>query len=114
MDARSPERIDGIDLGTPREGELLPPRAFTSPAVYEAELRGIFEKSWVHVADAPELRRAGDFVTATVGRVPLVIVRGHDGALRGLVNACRHRGATVAEGAGNCGATLRCPYHGWS
>jgi choline monooxygenase len=111
MDARS---LDGIDLNAPPDGELLPPRAFTSPVVFDAELRAVFEKSWVHVADTPELRKAGDFVTATVGRVPLVIVRGHDGALRGFVNACRHRGATVAEGAGNCGATLRCPYHGWS
>src|SRR5262245_41310899 len=101
MDARSPE-LDGIDLSAPPDGQLLPPRAFTSPAVYDAELRGVFEKSWVHVGDAPELARAGDYVTATVGRVPLVIVRGHDGALRAFVNACRHRGATVAEGAGNC------------
>jgi choline monooxygenase len=43
-----------------------------------------------------------------------VVVRGHDGELRGFLNACRHRGATVAEGRGNCGRQLRCPYHAWS
>jgi choline monooxygenase len=106
--------LDSIDLGAAVEGQLLPPRAYTSAAVFDAELRHIFERSWLHVADVSELRRAGDYVTASAGRVPLVIVRGEDGALRGFVNACRHRGATVAEGAGNCGATLRCPYHGWS
>ncbi len=113
MEPRAP-RLDGIDLGEPRAGELLPPRAFTSPEVFAAELREVFERSWVHVADLPELRRGGDYVAATLGRVPVVIVRGHDGALRGFVNACRHRGATVAEGAGNCGNSLRCPYHAWT
>jgi Rieske 2Fe-2S family protein len=111
MDARS---FEGIHLGATTEGQLLPPRAYTSAAVFDAELRHIFERSWLHVADISELRRAGDYITATAGRVPLVIVRGEDSALRGFVNACRHRGATVAEGAGNCGAALRCPYHGWS
>jgi len=92
----------------------LPPSAFTSPEGYAAELRELFERSWVHVADLPELRRAGDYVTAEIGTTPVVLVRGDDGELRGFLNACRHRGATVAEGAGNCGHALRCPYHAWS
>jgi choline monooxygenase len=106
--------IDDIDLSPRPPGHLLPPRAFTSPAVYDAEMRRIFAHSWVHVADLPELRAAGDFVSATIGTTPVVIVRGHDGELRGFLNACRHRGATVAEGTGNCGRQLRCPYHAWS
>jgi choline monooxygenase len=74
----------------------------------------IFARSWVHVADLPELVTPGDFVTATIGTSPVVIVRGHDGALRGFLNVCPHRGATIAEGRGNCGRQLRCPYHAWS
>jgi choline monooxygenase len=106
--------IDGLDLSPPAAGRLLPPGAFTSPAVFDLEMRRIFARSWVHVADLPELRAPGDFVTAAIGTTPVVIVRGHDGVLRGFVNACRHRGATVAEGSGNCGRQLRCPYHAWS
>lgn len=106
--------IDGCDLSAPAPGRLLPPAAFTSPAVFDADMRHIFERSWVHVADLPELRNGGDFVTATIGRTPVVTVRGHDGELRVFLNACRHRGATVAEGQGNCGRQLRCPYHAWS
>ena len=106
--------IDGLDLSPPPPGHLLPPGAFTSPLLYAEEMRRIFARSWVHVADLPELRAPGDFVTATIGTTPVVIVRGQDGVVRGFVNACRHRGATVAEGRGNCGRQLRCPYHAWS
>src|SRR6185369_2488647 len=106
--------IDGIDLSPPAPGRVLPPRAFTSPSVYAAEMERIFARSWVHVADLPRLRDAGDFVAATIGTTPVVTVRGHDGEVRGFLNACRHRGATLAEGQGNCGRQLRCPYHAWS
>jgi choline monooxygenase len=106
--------IDGVDLARPAPGRVLPPGAFTSPAVYALELERVFARSWVHVADLPSLRAPGDFVTASVGTTPVVAVRGHDGAVRVFLNACRHRGATVAEGQGNCGRQLRCPYHAWS
>jgi choline monooxygenase len=68
----------------------------------------------VHVADLPALRTPGDYVAATIGASPVVVVRGHDGELRGFLNVCPHRGATIAEGSGNCGRQLRCPYHAWS
>jgi len=101
-------------IAAPREGHLLPPSAFTSPALFDEEQRAIFERSWVHVADLPDLGKAGDFVSASIGGSPVAIVRGDDGELRGFLNACRHRGATLVEGAGNCGRQLRCPYHAWS
>ncbi len=106
--------IDGVDLSMPGAGRLLPPRAFVSPGVFEAEMRRIFERSWVHVADLSEVRAPGDFVAGTIGTTPVVVVRAHDGEVRAFVNACRHRGATIVEGRGNCGRQLRCPYHAWS
>jgi choline monooxygenase len=106
--------IDGIDCSLPQPGRLLPPRLFFSPAVYEAEMSRIFARSWVHVADVPEVVDAGDYVTASIGTTPVLVVRGHDGVLRGFQNVCPHRGATVAEGRGNCGRQLQCPYHAWS
>jgi carnitine monooxygenase subunit len=45
--------------------------------------------------------------------VPVAVVRGSDGLLRGLVNVCRHRGHLVVEGTG-CRETLQCPYHAWT
>jgi choline monooxygenase len=112
--ARGGATVGECRLDPPEEGRLLPPHAFWSSEVFEAEMRDIFERSWVHVADLPELKKAGDFVAGAIGRTPVVVVRGDDGVLRGFLNACRHRGATIAEGTGNCGRQLRCPYHAWS
>lgn len=106
--------IDGCDLAAPEPGRLLPARAFFSPAVFAAEMRDIFATSWVHVADRDDVREPGDYVAAEIGTSPVVIVRGHDGVLRGFLNVCPHRGATLAEGRGNCGRQLQCPYHAWS
>jgi choline monooxygenase len=96
------------------DGLGLPPAAFTSRARYDEEMAAIFAHSWVHVADLPDFARPGDYAAATIGLTPVVVVRGDDGTLRGFLNACRHRGATLVEGAGNCGRQLRCPYHAWS
>jgi phenylpropionate dioxygenase-like ring-hydroxylating dioxygenase large terminal subunit len=112
MDARN--IIDGVDFSEPAPGRLLPPRAYTSPIVYQADMERIFARSWVHVADLTELRAPGDFVAAKIGTTPVVTVRGQDGEIRVFLNACRHRGTALAEGRGNCGRTLDCPYHAWS
>ena len=92
----------------------LPPEAFTSPAVFDAEMTAIFERSWVHIADLDELQKPGDYQAAAIGRVPVIALLGEHGQVCAFLNACRHRGATLAEGAGHCGKQLSCPYHAWS
>src|SRR5262245_49705171 len=93
---------------------ILSPSDFTSSARFETELERIFEQSWVHVADVTELPEPGCYVPGTIGRTPVVALRGDDGDVRVFLNACPHRGTTLAESAGRCDRTLRCPYHGWS
>jgi 3-phenylpropionate/trans-cinnamate dioxygenase alpha subunit len=88
--------IDGIDFADPAPGRLLPPRAYSSAEVYAAEMERIFARSWVHVADVPDLVRPGDFVAATIGDTPVVVMLGEDGEIRTFLNACRHRGALLA------------------
>lgn len=108
-------RIDDLELAPLPAGQLLPPRAFVSPAVFEAEEAAIWGHAWVHVADTSDLRERGDYVAATIGQTPVVILRDREhGELRGYLNACRHRGAQLVEGKGRCEKQLRCPYHGWS
>ena len=63
------------------------------------------------VDDLPE---AGDYRTLKVGRCPLVVIRGKDGALRCFHNVCRHRGMQPLEGAGNAARGVVCPYHRWT
>jgi phenylpropionate dioxygenase-like ring-hydroxylating dioxygenase large terminal subunit len=59
------------------------------------------------------LVKPGDYIARTAAGTPLIVVRGHDKTVRAFKNACRHRGAELAEGKGCAGAFV-CPYHGWS
>ena len=62
------------------------------------------------VAALPE---AGSYVARASAGVPLVVVRGLDGAIRAFRNACRHRGMQLADGSG-CTKIFRCNYNGWA
>ncbi|MGH9273718.1 MAG: aromatic ring-hydroxylating oxygenase subunit alpha, partial [Acidimicrobiales bacterium] len=48
-----------------------------------------------------------------IGGVPIVVVRGADGEVRGFVNICRHRAHPVVL-EDQCRNTLQCHYHGWT
>ena len=61
-----------------------------------------------------ELPSAGSYLATTVGRSPVVVVRDHDGTLRGFYNTCRHRGAQICEMGHGRKARLVCPYHQWT
>ncbi len=87
---------------------------YTDAAVLHAERDGLFARSWALVADAEELEAPGSYVTASPGGIPLAVVRGEDGILRGFHNVCRHRGIILLEGSGTVGRFMTCPYHQWS
>ncbi len=59
------------------------------------------------------LPEPGSYIARNAAGVPIVVVRGSDGRVRAFRNACRHRGAEVAQGAG-CTRAFVCPYHGWT
>jgi phenylpropionate dioxygenase-like ring-hydroxylating dioxygenase large terminal subunit len=86
---------------------------YSAREVWELEQARIFAHSWQYVGHAGMVERPGDFFTATAGRIPIVVAQAQDGETRAFVNVCRHRGSTVAEGAGNR-MTLQCPYHAWT
>src|SRR5262245_46715658 len=103
-----PLAIDAVPLAIPAPGHNLPPRAFTSPAVYEAEQRAIFARSWVHVCDLIDLPAPGDYATGMIGRTPVLILRDRaTGELRGFLNACRHRGTQLLDGKGTCDKQIK-------
>jgi choline monooxygenase len=105
--------LDHIEIAD-RPTYRLPPEAYYDQVWFEHERRDLFGKTWNLVGHESDLREPGDFITATVGHDPVVVVRGEDGVLRGFLNVCRHRGMVIAcASAGNCGESLRCGYHGW-
>src|SRR5579883_2601886 len=92
----------------------FPLRAYVSPEIFEFELRAIFEGTWQYFAPLSLLAHPGDVVTGIVGTTPVLVTRRADGVLNGFVNACRHRGYSVARGDARGCARLVCGYHGWS
>ncbi|MCB0951342.1 MAG: aromatic ring-hydroxylating dioxygenase subunit alpha [Microthrixaceae bacterium] len=95
------------------EGTMVIPNAnYTDPGIAARELATSFGAPLL-VGPARMVERPGDWVTLTLVDTPVVVVRGDDDRVRVLLNACRHRGAQVADGAG-CSRRLTCPYHAWS
>jgi len=92
----------------------LPPAAYTDQQLYDDELREVFGRGWTLAGHVSEVAEAGQYLTTTLGREPVMVIRGHDGELRTLSNVCRHRASTILEGSGACRAAMRCPYHGWT
>ena len=92
----------------------LPLWAYTSERFWQAEKERIFLPSWNLLERAEIVPNAGDFQTMTLPRhARSIVVRGNDGKVRVFANTCRHRGALVADGKGNC-KFFRCPYHFWT
>ncbi|MGZ3676448.1 MAG: aromatic ring-hydroxylating oxygenase subunit alpha [Ktedonobacterales bacterium] len=96
------------------QGATLPAQWYTSDAVFERERDHVFRRCWQYVGLTEQLARPGDFFTAQLGEVPIVLTRAEDGQIRAFANVCRHRGALVVrEECGNR-KTLQCHYHAWT
>jgi benzoate/toluate 1,2-dioxygenase subunit alpha len=72
-------------------------RVYTDPQIFAAEMANIFEKTWVYVAHESEIAQPGDYKTAAVGRMPVIVSRGEDRQVHVLLNICRHRGSVVCR-----------------
>jgi phenylpropionate dioxygenase-like ring-hydroxylating dioxygenase large terminal subunit len=91
-----------------------PSSAYTDPARFAREMRVLFRQGPVMLGLSCELGERGAYLTADLGGVPILVVRQNDGTLKGFVNACRHRGAPIAEGRGCARGSFTCPYHAWN
>ena len=77
------------------------------------EQERIFARSWQYVGHTGQLAGSGDFFPARLGRIPVVVVRDDEDAVRAFLNVCRHRGCVLVDEPGNR-RTLQCPYHAWT
>lgn len=109
--------VDTISASTVEEsmakGWQLPAYLYSDSSVYELERELIFRRGWIYVGLAEKLEKPGDYFTAEVGDIPVVVTLDAAGDIRALVNACLHRLHPVADGAG-CSRILQCKYHGWT
>lgn len=87
---------------------------FSSQELYRLEQQTIFTKNWLYVAHESQLKKPGDFVSAYMGEVPVIVARGADGKISVSVNSCPHRGLRVCRADQGNTARFICPYHTWA
>ncbi|WP_284947043.1 aromatic ring-hydroxylating oxygenase subunit alpha [Acidisoma cladoniae] len=87
---------------------------YTNPEIFAADMELIFGRHWIYVAIEPELPEAGDYVTVTLGKNSIVILRDDDMGLRAYHNVCRHRGAKLVHEEAGAVGNLVCRYHQWT
>lgn len=92
----------------------LPARYYAGDTALAMERSAVFARSWQLVAHREQLAEPGDHVVEQIAGVPVLVVRGGDGALRAFPNVCRHRAGPLALCNGKGARALHCKYHGWT
>ena len=89
-------------------------RIFVDEELFELEQKKIWQKIWVYVAHESQLPKPKDYLTAWIGRTPIVVNRDKNGALNAFVNICSHRGATLVRTSKGSANNFVCSFHGWA
>ena len=101
-----------LPVRTPWHG--LPGDYYRNAAVYDRELEQIWYAGWLFACPACELPERGDFITMSVDRASILLMRSERG-IQAFHNQCPHRGSQLIDVAAGRAATLIvCPYHQWS
>jgi phenylpropionate dioxygenase-like ring-hydroxylating dioxygenase large terminal subunit len=110
VDARVTDLVDSVQY----DKGLVNRAIFVDQEVYDLELDRLFANNWLFLAHESQLAHPGDFVTTYMGEDSIIVSRGHDGRVRALLNACRHRGMRVCRSDEGNTSFFQCPYHAWT
>lgn len=103
-----------IDYTSLVESDRIHASLYRDPRVFDDEMERIFHRTWAFVGHESEIPRAGDFVTRTLGRQPVILARARDEHVVVLLNRCMHRGTMLCTASHGHARTFQCPYHGWT
>ncbi len=92
----------------------LPTSDYVCPDLAKAEWTAFFREHPQLIGLSGDLPEAGSFFTTDDFGVPVLATRDEDGRFRAFVNACRHRGARVAQETKGTARRFVCPFHSWS
>jgi p-cumate 2,3-dioxygenase subunit alpha len=107
--------IDGLIIDDVTAGQFkVHRRVYADAEIFEVEKDRIFNKSWLYLGHESEVASPGDFVTRHVAGRNVILTRGTDGVLRGLLNQCTHRGTLVCRAQAGTTKLFTCPYHAWT
>src|SRR5262249_19035999 len=102
-------------LGALVEADRVHRDVYLDPEIFHLEMERLWSRAWIYAGHESQIPSEGDYLTVDVASQPLIVLRHGDGSVRVLVNRCAHKGTKlVGDPAGNCGKTLRCPYHAWT
>jgi Rieske 2Fe-2S family protein len=106
------DAFDAARAALPR-ARHVPGDYYSSPELFEREMRRCFRRGWLLAARAEEIEKPGDYMALRLAGQPVLLCRDEAGSLHAFYNMCVHRGAAIAAGQGNA-RLFQCPYHGWS
>lgn len=112
MSNESAVDFEMIDKGL-KSGNAVPLSWYYDADISDYET-AMFERAWQYAGHIGQLSEPGQFVTFTVGRVPMIVVRNRQGELRAFRNVCRHRSAEVVVEPCGTRRMLQCHYHAWT
>ncbi|CAO5154130.1 (2Fe-2S)-binding protein [Frankia sp. AiPs1] len=84
-----------------------------SAAHHDEEVRALFLDQPLVLGLSGALPGPGTFRTVDLLGTPVLLTRDDEGRVRAMVNACRHRGVRLVDGAGEA-LRFTCPFHAWS
>ena len=107
---------DPIDVlaGRHRPGHALDQPFYRDAAVFEREVDRLFLRDWLYAGHVSQLPEPGDWLVYDIAGESVIVSRHTDGALRAMVNVCRHRGSRICWERSGKARRLVCPYHGWT
>ncbi len=106
-----------LDAGTTDMADAMwlePVEHYTDPAIFAAEREQLFRQTPLLMGLSCDWPESGSFRRFADLPDPLVLVRGHDGVLRGFLNVCRHRGARLVHDDEGCARRFTCSFHAWT
>src|SRR5687767_9189538 len=59
---------------------------YSDPDIFEIEMERIFNRVWTYVGHESQVKKPGDYWTVTIGRQPMIMIRGEDGKVHVLYN----------------------------
>lgn len=92
----------------------LPLGRYTDESFFRLEIDRVFRRTWLFAGHVSEFPEPGSYRTVDLPYAPVIVARGHDGNLRGFLNACRHRGAPVVRDVEGKARLLVCQFHSWT
>jgi nitrite reductase/ring-hydroxylating ferredoxin subunit len=93
--------------------ERIPTRRYFDEEFYKLECERLWPHVWQMACRLEQIPNLGDWAEYQILNQSVIVVRTKQG-VKAFHNACRHRGAQLVNGHGNCRAQgFICPFHGW-